>query len=78
MRAIDFLIPPLVRCQVGISHVSDSYPIGAKQNVNKHDSALHVETFTEDGHGRRTNPKESCQENIESSERLLPNVQMFC
>ena len=37
-RAIDFLIPPLARCQVGISDVS----IGAKQNVNKHDSTLHA------------------------------------
>ena len=36
-------------CQVGISHVSDNYPIGAKQNVNKHDSALLVETLDEDG-----------------------------
>ena len=25
--------------------MSDNYPIGAKQNVNKPDSALHVETF---------------------------------
>ena len=31
------------------SRVSDNYPIGAKQNVNKHDSALHVETLEEDG-----------------------------
>ena len=28
--------------------MSNNYPIGAKQNVNKHDSALHVETFAED------------------------------
>ena len=31
-----------MRSQVGISHVSDNYPIGAKQNVFKDDSALHA------------------------------------
>ena len=36
MQAIDFLITPLARCQVGVSHVSDNYPIGAKQNVNNY------------------------------------------
>ena len=30
-------------------HVTDYYPIGGKQNVNKYDSALHVENFVEDG-----------------------------
>ena len=38
-----YVIPPLARC----SHVSDNYPIGAKQNVNKHDSTLLVETFAD-------------------------------
>ena len=37
------MVISLMRCQVGIPHVSDNCPIGAKQNVNKHDSALHVE-----------------------------------
>ena len=41
-RAIDFWIPPLAWCHVGISHVSDNYPIGVKQNVNNYDSALHA------------------------------------
>ena len=31
------------------SHVSDNYPVGAKPNVYKHDSPLHVETLAEDG-----------------------------
>ena len=47
--AIKFWIPPLARCQVGILRVSDNYPIGAKQNVSKHASALHLETLEEDG-----------------------------
>ena len=33
---------PFLQCSL---HVSDNYPIGAKQNANKHDRALHVETF---------------------------------
>ena len=37
-----FEFPPLARCQVGISHVSNNCPIGVKRNVNKDDSALHA------------------------------------
>jgi len=58
--------------------VSDNYPIGTKQNVNKHDSALQwrlslrmVKLLL----GRRRNPEESCEEKRESGERLLPNVE---
>ena len=59
--------------------MSDTYPIGAKRNVNKHDSALHVER--EDGQsffmeGVET-PEEAREKKSESRERLVPNVQMF-
>ena len=68
---IDFLIPPLVRCQVGISHVSNNYPIERSsyhicQNMTTHWTWRFSRRIVKLLHGRRRNPEESCEEKCES------------